>query len=212
MRIGTWNLAGRWTIGHQRLLAGAACDIWLLTEIAPATSLEGYHLDLTPGQMSRGQHWAGIAHRGPCAPLDGIHIASAAANIGEIVVCASVLPWNGAGRYWLDPTHGTGPRTRRAVEQIDSRLPTGCVVWGGDFNHTLAGKPVVASRHGRDAINAMITRRNMTAPTTALRHRITGGSIDHILIPAVWTVTQAERIEVGTLSDHDAYTVDLLST
>lgn len=33
MRIGTWNLAGRWSLAHQSFLEDAECDVWLLTEV-----------------------------------------------------------------------------------------------------------------------------------------------------------------------------------
>lgn len=32
MRIGTWNLAGRWSPDHRDHLLGADCDVWLPTE------------------------------------------------------------------------------------------------------------------------------------------------------------------------------------
>jgi hypothetical protein len=32
MRIGTWNLAARWTCAHAAELIAADCDAWLLTE------------------------------------------------------------------------------------------------------------------------------------------------------------------------------------
>jgi hypothetical protein len=40
MRIGTWNLDGRWSADHGRFLTEEECDIWLLTEVPAALSLE----------------------------------------------------------------------------------------------------------------------------------------------------------------------------
>jgi hypothetical protein len=39
VRIGTWNLEGRWWPDHLHLLEAAGCDLWLLTEVPrrPAT-------------------------------------------------------------------------------------------------------------------------------------------------------------------------------
>jgi hypothetical protein len=36
MRIGTWNLAGRWDARHERLMRDQACDVWLVTEVRAA--------------------------------------------------------------------------------------------------------------------------------------------------------------------------------
>ena len=44
MRIGTWNLAGRWSAHHAGLLLAADCDVWLLTEVNERTTLPGYTL------------------------------------------------------------------------------------------------------------------------------------------------------------------------
>ena len=41
MRIGTWNLDGRWSPRHQHLLEDAECDVWLLTEVPTSFSLPG---------------------------------------------------------------------------------------------------------------------------------------------------------------------------
>src|SRR4051812_27579468 len=42
MRIGTWNLAGRWTPEHERFLLAADCDVWLLTEVNERVRLDGF--------------------------------------------------------------------------------------------------------------------------------------------------------------------------
>ena len=34
VRIGTWNLAGRWSDEHRTLILTADCDVWLLTEVS----------------------------------------------------------------------------------------------------------------------------------------------------------------------------------
>jgi hypothetical protein len=47
MRIGTWNLQGRWDLRHLELLSAHDCDVWLLTEVnktassSPATTRSG---------------------------------------------------------------------------------------------------------------------------------------------------------------------------
>ena len=47
MRIGTWNLAGRWKPEHQRFLAEVDCDVWLLTEVHERVALKGFERHLT---------------------------------------------------------------------------------------------------------------------------------------------------------------------
>jgi hypothetical protein len=209
LRIGTWNLDHRWTPGHRDLIVGAACDVWLLTELAPTATLDGYHLQLSAGCMARGQHYAAVAHRVSGVPLSEVHFASAAVRIGAVTFCCSVLPWNSAGASWNDPTPGTGNRTIRAMAAVGDALPGGDLVWGGDFNHTLSGALSTGSRRGREAINRFLVDRGLTAPTSMLPHRLGGFSIDHVAIPNSWTVVLADRVSAGKLSDHDAYIVEV---
>ncbi|WP_267128537.1 MULTISPECIES: hypothetical protein [unclassified Nocardioides] len=39
MRIGTWNLAGRWDARHLALLEAMDCDVLLLTEVSERVRL-----------------------------------------------------------------------------------------------------------------------------------------------------------------------------
>jgi len=41
LRIGTWNLAGRWKDAHKSLLLRQDCDAWLLTEVGESLELDG---------------------------------------------------------------------------------------------------------------------------------------------------------------------------
>lgn len=63
MRIGTWNIAGRWSEHHQSLVADADCDVWLLTEVNERTELPGYALHLSEARMAPRRRWAGVASR-----------------------------------------------------------------------------------------------------------------------------------------------------
>ena len=65
MRIGTWNLAGRWSDAHLALMVRADCDVWLLTEVNVCTDLPGYDLHLGANEMAPKRRWAGIASRRP---------------------------------------------------------------------------------------------------------------------------------------------------
>ena len=64
MRIGTWNLAGRWSLAHQSLLGDAECDVWLLTEVPPAFSLPGGDLSRSEPMTATGRSWAAVWSRG----------------------------------------------------------------------------------------------------------------------------------------------------
>ena len=33
LRIGTWNLEGRWTADHLAFMVDLDCDVWLVTEV-----------------------------------------------------------------------------------------------------------------------------------------------------------------------------------
>jgi exonuclease III len=51
MRIGTWNVEGRWSAEHASLLLDADADIWLLTEVRHSTQTPGYDLHATTESM-----------------------------------------------------------------------------------------------------------------------------------------------------------------
>ena len=80
-RIGTWNLAGKWSDAHQRLLVDLDCDVLLLTEVRRDVELASYHRHLTQDDMAARRAWAGIYSRQPLVPLPDPHPASALAEI-----------------------------------------------------------------------------------------------------------------------------------
>lgn len=96
VRIGTWNLAGRWSPDHRDLLLDADCDVWLLTEVSERTALPGYAVHCTSAHMAARRRWAGVASRLPMASLPDPHPASAAAQVGALTFASTVLPWRGA--------------------------------------------------------------------------------------------------------------------
>ncbi|KRF01535.1 hypothetical protein ASG88_08745 [Nocardioides sp. Soil777] len=67
VRIGTWNLAGRWSDHHGALLEEAACDVWLLTEVSERVALEGYRLHASQAPMTTRRDWAAVVSRQPPA-------------------------------------------------------------------------------------------------------------------------------------------------
>lgn len=214
MRIGTWNLAGRWSFDHRDLLLDADCDVWLLTEVSEKTVLPGYAVHGTSARMAARRRWAGVASRLPSAALPDPHPASAAAQVGGLTFVSSVLPWRGARSVdpWVGPKHAD--KTANAVDDLVLRLRTyPHLVWGGDWNHSLAGREHAGSAAGRASITAALTELGLAVPTTDLPHVIDGVlSIDHVAVPASATAS-ASRVmaQVGgkRLSDHDAFVVDV---
>ena len=59
VRIGTWNLAGRWSEHHAALLQEADCDVWLLTEVNERTDLPGFDLHFCRAAFAPKRRWAG---------------------------------------------------------------------------------------------------------------------------------------------------------
>ena len=57
MRIGTWNLAGRWSEAHEDLLRSLDCDVLLLTEVSESLTLGDYFLHRTAATMAPDRKW-----------------------------------------------------------------------------------------------------------------------------------------------------------
>ena len=61
MRIGTWNLEGRWDARHAALLASLECDVLLLTEVVQRLAIRGMRLHAAADSMAPGRRWAAVA-------------------------------------------------------------------------------------------------------------------------------------------------------
>lgn len=211
MRIGTWNLAGRWTHDHQRLFEALDCDVLLLTEVSDRVSLPSYVGHVTHLLMAPRRHWSGVWSRRGIKPLPDPHGATAMAEIMDMRVCSSILPWRSCGTRepWVGAN--TYERTAEAVDAVEKAAP---VIWGGDWNHALRGREYSGSKAGRDHIAAAAERMGLGAPTADAPHQIDGlFSIDHIAVPASWQTRVEHHTalrEDGRLSDHDAYVVEVV--
>lgn len=133
------------------------------------------------------------------------------ADIEGVSFCASILPWRSCGSRvpWVGST--TGEKTAEAVAAIESARPT---VWGGDWNHAVSGPEWAGSKAGRRAILDAIDRLDLQIPTADSPHQMDGLlSIDHIAVPASWSVVAAERhrafVDGRRISDHDAYVIEV---
>jgi endonuclease/exonuclease/phosphatase family metal-dependent hydrolase len=208
-RIGTWNLAGRWSDAHEHLLTDLDCDVLLLTEVRRDVELASYHRHLTEADMATRRAWAGIYSREHLEPCSDPHPASALAQIEGRSYCSSILPWKGSGgtHPWSGVNHAA--KTQATVEALRPHLRAD-VIWGGDFNHAMTGREYAGSKAGRGHIEGLLGSLPLRVPTTHLAHRIPGLlSIDHIAVPAGSVVSNACRFDATGLSDHDAYVVTL---
>ena len=212
MRIGTWNLEGRWSADHARAMAEASCDIWLLTAVRPRVSLEGYHQHLNDTLIAEGNHWAGLLARWPIEPQPDPHPASALGRIDGRLYCSSVLPWPLLHEDGVDLWDGDDHlgRVTATIEALTPALAGGEAVWGGTWNQPLAGNIVGYSRTGQQALDAVVDDLGLQVPTAGLRGRNgRQNTVDQIAVPKTWLLADAGSVAVEeTLSDHDIYWVE----
>jgi len=189
------------------------CDVWLLTELRDGVALDGYAAHRSQAHMRRNAvRFACVLSRAPSEPLTDPHGASAAARVRGVVFCSSILPWRACGSEapWSGSTHLA--RTTAAVDAIMAALPDAPLMWGGDWNHALAGREYSGSGAARARIQDALDARQLRAPTKDLPHRIPELlSIDHIALP-VGVPATASRVSAVVdrvaLSDHDIYVVE----
>lgn len=111
MRIATWNLEGRWSDGHRKVLDTMACDVLLLTEVPLEIDLPGFDLHRSSALMGTAKHWSAVASRGGWVGLANPHPASAAVAVDGAVCCSSVLPWlQWSSRHRFDSWWNGHPR------------------------------------------------------------------------------------------------------
>lgn len=216
MRIGTWNLDGRWSPRHRRLLEDADCDVWLLTEVPAAFSLPGGDLVRSePMPSMKPKSWAAVWSNQPSVEAPSPHPAAALVQLENLLICSCVLPWRGARPYWPDNGSSIAAITIAALDRLRGSLTSmeHPVVLGGDWNHAMTGREQVGSIEGRRAIEALVAVIGLTVTTVNAPHRIEGSlGIDHIAVPKAWTSSPSTRVvaeaDGARLSDHDAYLVE----
>jgi hypothetical protein len=130
VRIGTWNLAGRWTPAHAALLEAAECDVWLLTEVDERVDLDGYLRHTTADVMSLRRRWAGVFSRTEMVPLPDPHPATAVVTVRGVTFWSSILPWRGCRSRppWTGERHAD--KTAKSVAALMATIPSGRLVWG----------------------------------------------------------------------------------
>jgi len=221
IRIGTWNLDGKWSSDHRAMIASQRCDAWLLTEVSTKALNDdiisyNFHMHHTFEYMTHEKYWSAILSTNELSPLPDPHTASAAALIGDVVFCSSILPWATCGSEPAQPWRGSNleEKTKAAVEPIKRLLKNQKAVWGGDWNRNLyGGWEHVGSQAMQDAIDSVVNSLGLCVATRELPHRLDcSHTIDHIAIPKVWIVDDARRVSAIGLSDHDLYFIEVQQT
>jgi len=219
MRIGTWNLDGRHSQAHIDFVAAHDCGVLLLTEVSERLQLDGYKMtssrDAQP--MTADKRWAAIAARGELTELDAPHPASVAAIVDGTTFVPSILPWRGSGGSfpWEGADHAQQMKAAltHVHRWIADRGPRVPLVWGGDWNQSLAGREQEGSRAGREALIQALGELQLAAATAALAHHLSSPlTTDHIAVRV--GVQRAGRVVAVSsngqrLSDHDLYVVDV---
>lgn len=197
MRIGTWNLAGRWDDRHRALLEdhglrrpaphrGVRAPGRAGLRLAPGTAVDG-----AEATMGRGRLPADCVS-GTRPPWSRGH-GGTGGSACLLVHPALALLWQAR------PVGGCHKRgeTSTAVAAVEASEPS---VWGGDWNHALSGKEWAGSIAGRKSLLAAIERLKLHVPTASSPHQIEELlSIDHIAVSKSWVVsaTQRHRAFVG---------------
>lgn len=163
MRIGTWNLAGRWDPRHLALIESMDCDVLLLTEVSERVELPGYNLHLGGLLMMPKRRWAAVASRLPMRPLSDPHGATAVADVDGLRMCSSILPWKGCGAQepWVGATPRRGPSPQ--LPRLSLRPP-----WSGAATGTT---PSQAGSGRRRGLGPEVRARVRRAAGTPRAHR-----------------------------------------
>lgn len=209
MRIGTWNMEGKWSPDHLTLLRDQECEVWLLTEVHVEASIPGMTAHRTDALMGPRKNWAAIFSVLDAAAERDPHPATAMVRIDGSRILSSVLPWRSCGSSWEGSSLAEkfGRTLTVLGEHIDDTT-----IWGGDWNQGLEGAEYVGSLDGRRQVVELVREKRLSVPTGSLGSASKGQrSIDHIAVPIDWDVDAAYRVSAYShgLSDHDAYVISV---
>lgn len=148
-------------------------------------------------------------------------------NSPPLLVACSVLSWSNTTGGWPS-LHAPGALgdersrfrfvTARHTELIRAeRQPDDVLIWGGDFNETLVGRPI-QSRVGRRVVVEALDALGLVALTAESPHLTDGlATIDHLAVPIGWSdpatvsvVTRAD--DLRQTSDHALYLANVART
>lgn len=200
--------AGRWRTSAGTSRGTPDCAVWRSRQ-RPALGL------LRPGAGALSSSWGLRRPPTHVRPANlakhGLHPA---AGVRGVAYVCTVPPWPHAP---APPYVGRSQaeQTERAVDELEPWLhQQGELVWGGDWNHPLAGSLQGFTRRGHDRIKAVLDALRLTAHT---EHELAqqkklgrSGSVDHL---ASRHPRQPVEVTPGKpYSTHDAYAVAVPSS
>jgi hypothetical protein len=207
--IGTWNLAGQWSMDHARAIEDADCDIWLLTDVPARTSVNGYHQHLSVGRRGPSAHWSGILSRLAAEPVRHTSPTATVLSIADIVIVSTVLPWPEPheDEPWEGASHAE--RYATALTETGTLLRGHIPIWGGTWNQPLMGNIIGYSKQAQAQLESFVSAHDLQVPTRDLLGRQRQYTTDHIAVPASWTVIDSGKVEVDAgLSPYDLFCVE----
>lgn len=203
-------------------------DLIIVTEPGPGFRERHQLAHLSPEQRASRtgrEAWVGIcgpALKSVSLDIDYRHLAVASRAVldeTKVVIYGSVLPWVSARMHAPD-VYGESKQSfieifesamsEQVADMLElrSRYPDHSLVWAGDFNHTLTGRPL--SRRASELLRNAIDELDLAAVNASSPHRMEGmSSLDLICVDKAWT---CETVDSGypllggrPLSDHRWY-------
>lgn len=213
MLIGTWNLAGRWSMDHARVIEDADCDIWLLTDVPARVSVGGYHQHLSAARHGEATHWSGVLSRLAAETVRHDSPTATVLSIADIAIVSTVLPWPEPheDEPWEGDSHAE--RYAAALAETGELLRGHIPIWGGTWNQPLMGNIIGYSRQAQEALEAFLVAHELQVPTRDLLGRQRQYTTDHVAVPVSWTVIASGKVEVDpSLSPYDLFCVEAAPT
>jgi hypothetical protein len=234
MRIATWNLE-RLSRGLNRCsiydeeLQSLRANVTVVTEPGPGFVDRYPSSCMSPQRRAQDEAWVAIVGDS-LVPIDlDIPYERLAASCRfevegtSATVYGSILPWLSAQSHAPDVY---GKRMLSFIELFERALyeqvvdmntlrsmcPSDCLIWTGDFNHTLVGRPI--STRASDMLKSAIADLGLKAVNADAPHREQGlHALDLICIEQSWTTLSVENhspmFNNLPLSDHRWYVAEV---
>lgn len=213
-------------------------ELWFLTEthedLAPRQGYFGIHSG-TPDRFFRpGERWSSIWSKWPIESLSS-YVSDASrciagkiehADLGEIILFGTVLPWNSDPRAKESSSYEAFTEALYVQKsdwlRIRREFPKATLIVAGDFNQGLVDKHFYGSKKKRIVLESALNDCDLSLLTAGANDPIARDSypranIDHICIasPLEWSVEKTSRWPdtpqpVQRLSDHFGISVELL--
>jgi endonuclease/exonuclease/phosphatase family metal-dependent hydrolase len=218
--------------------AAVDADIWFLTEthqdLAPADRYFSIFSGMSDRVSKSGERWSAIWSKWPIEILKE-HVSDpsrcvagriAESPFGDIIVYATVLPWNTDPRAKVSSSYQVFADAVAAQKsdwlKIQGDFPQATLILAGDFNQDLASRHYYGSKKKRPLLESALLECNLVALTNGVDDPIARESppmacIDHICLSSGsdWVLESTARWPespkpVATLSDHFGVSVNLV--